>query len=175
MKKTLFLSTIGFLALAIILIACNKDSLINKQNSTSNSNNQLSTMSGGVDILIFSVNLNRNKGKSRDFKPCECRRCGGFCDFVWFPLFKKEASTATIGLQKNSADNIATIFFVAPVDSDLSYNPIYYVDEDVVINNVEDTFHLHSGEYDYTFEEGTFEWEGETFNYHGKIQVPYFN
>lgn len=177
MRKAILVTIICFVSLAIVLIACNKDSIkldqASRNQGTAQSNQNLMTTSG-IDVLIFKVELRRVKGTNKDHKPCNCVYCLGFCEFEWFPHFKP--STASIALERDVVNNIATIYFLAPLDDDVEVNPTYYVDEDVLVHDGDGGgFQIESGEYVYTPEAGSVDWEGQSLNYHGKMVVETFD
>jgi len=65
---------------------------------------------------------------------------------------------------------------LAPLDDDVEVNPTYYVDEDVLVHDGDGGgFQIESGEYVYTPEAGSVDWEGQSLNYHGKMVVETFD
>jgi len=171
MKNVLILSLLFFFA-----FSCNKSTTNKNDKDKSQPDHLISNTfkpSGHVDIIIFEVDLRRNRGKNKDYKPCDCRYCLGFCNFRWFPAFN--ASVASVAVGKNeTATDLGTVYFLGDVDSDeLLVSDTFYIDEDVAIldEGGNHDFYIKSGEYIYTEELGHVVYDGDTLPYKGYINV----
>lgn len=181
MKKLFF--GISILISSIILItACNKQDGTTNQNIESkvekDSHFGTITYKKPPGIRIFTVELHRPAGKfNNQGQDCNCALCGGFCDFVWFPDFKKSANNGnhTFGLEYLT-DNTARIYFFDDVDVDDIDDPIFYIDEDVTIHEGdEETVSIPKGQFNLIYSSGLVSLSDGDYTYNSYIDVPYTN
>jgi len=173
MKKLVY----GSLFLAIVgigVVACEKhvgDST--KSNVEYQNQGNISEEKVGPGFRIFSVQLHRPVGKyNNQHEPCNCNICAGFCDFTWFPDWRKTSmsTSPTFGIDFIS-ENTARIYFFDEVDYDLDEDPVFYIDEEVTIPD--DDVTVSSGKYRLKLSDGSVNVDGKSYAYNSYIDVPY--
>lgn len=136
-------------------------------------------LGSGPGIRIFTVEIHRPVGKTnRHGQPCECRICVGFCDFEWFPDFSysgPEGNDATLAIEA-IGENLVRMYFFDSLDLDGAYmdrlnNPLFHIDENILLDDGESTTIIFAGEYSLYLEGGILETEEGEFEYNSFIDV----
>jgi hypothetical protein len=173
MKKLVY----GSLFLALVgmgVLACEKHSESSSQTSILPENHENPSVEKvGPGFRIFSVQLHRPVGKyNNQHEPCNCAECAGFCDFTWFPDWRKTSMTTnpSFGIDFIS-ENSARIYFFDEVDYDLNEDPVFYIDEEVTIPD--DDITVSSGKYRLKLSDGSVNVDGKSYTYNSYIDVPY--
>lgn len=177
--KNLIYVGLFFTILGVGFVGCEKESVTETQNLKTENESGLVQKAAGPGIRIFTVEIHRPAGKTNKHgQQCECRICLGFCDFEWFPDFSysgSEGNDATLATEA-LGDNVIRMYFFDAMDLDGAdiddlNNPLFHIDENILLEDGENTTIIFAGEYSLNLERGILETEEGRFEYNSYIDV----
>lgn len=173
MKKLIY-GAFFLILVGVGVIACTKHS----ENSIATDNTELSQNKNSVlpievagpGFRIFTVQLHRPKGKvNRHGVECRCVVCAGFCEFAWFPDANK---APTVGVDFISATT-ARLYFFEALDVDDVNDPVFFIDEEVLISEKTEDFKIAPGQYPVQYAQGVIKIDDDDYTYNAYIDAPY--